>query len=692
MFFSKCVKERKDNMFRFKKISSKLLFNILPITIVSLVTVTIVCVIAAMDTIVPQLVEKMEAVLDKNEAEIQIMMGEVENTTSEFAKLFGITAQKGDSLEHYEKILEADIEEHDMIVAIGLFMDPEAWGNTNIYYAESGGTISKVDLGEETFTDQEWFQTCKSTGQGYYTDTYVDTTIGILMTSYVYPIMDADGKFLGVVNTDIDMSSVQAVIDAIQVGETGRAKLISTEGAYLAGAPAEKILNGNIADDTESGMSAVIDEILANESGKTVFYEDGVDRSLYYKHLQNHDWILTIDIDRNEFNQGIMKLLRDAVLVIICASAFIVVLIKLVAGGIAKSVIQVKNMSASMAGGDFSIDKLHQKTHDEIGVMTESLNEMLEANRNEMLSIAENSNIVGENCSILQTAVKELQAGFEKINHAIHAISSSMMDNSATTEELTASITEIKERVTNLSQRATESENMSREIKGRAQKIEEVSTESFDHAINLSNQFEKRLQVSIENAKVVNDIESMADAIFDIAEQINLLSLNASIEAARAGEHGKGFAVVAGEIGKLANQTSDTVSGIQMTVSKVKESVDILANDSKEVINFITENVTPDYRSFVDTSKQYEKDAEDIQELATYVADIASHLKSTMDDVNIAVQNIAEASQSAAEESTVILENVEMVSEQVENVGEISTKQREISNTLDQVVGRYKLH
>lgn len=679
-------------MFRFKKISSKLLFNILPITIVSLITVMIVCVIAAMDTIVPQIVDKMEAILGKNEAEIQIMMGEVENTTSEFAKMFGVTAKKGASLEDYEKIMEANIRDYDMIVAMGLFMDPEAWGNTNIYYAESGGTISKVDLGEETFTDQEWFQSCKSTGQGYYTDTYVDTTIGILMTSYVYPIMDADGKFLGVVNTDIDMSCVQAAIDGIQVGETGRAKLISTEGAYLSGVPAEKILNGNIADDTESGMSAVIDEILANESGKTVFYEDGVDRSLYYKHLQNHDWILTIDIDRNEINQGIVVLLRNAIIVIAATSILMIVLIRLIAGGIAKAVIRVKDMSASMAGGDFSIDKLHQKTHDEIGVMTESLNEMLEANRNEMLSIAENSNIVGENCSILQTAVKELQAGFEKINHAIHAISNSMMDNSATTEELTASITEIKERVTNLSQRATESENMSREIMGRAQKIEEVSTESFDHAMNLSNQFEKRLQVSIENAKVVNDIESMADAIFDIAEQINLLSLNASIEAARAGEHGKGFAVVAGEIGKLANQTSNTVSGIQMTVAKVKESVDILANDSKEVINFITENVTPDYRSFVDTSKQYEKDAEDIQELATYVADIASHLKSTMDDVNIAVQNIAVASQDAAEESTVILDNVEMVSEQVENVGEISMKQREISNTLDQVVGRYKLH
>lgn len=679
-------------MFRFKKMSSRLLFNILPMTIIALFTVTIVCIVTATKTIAPQLIEKMNAILDKNEIEIQTMLEDAENMTSDFAKIFGVTAKPNSSLEEYEKLMASYIQESETIVAIGVFMDPDAWGSvTNIYYAEAGGTISKVDLGDQSFADRTWFKTCKETGDNYYTETYVDDTIGILMTSFVAPIFDASGKFIGVVNTDIDMSPVQEAVDAIQIGRTGTAKLIADTGTYLSGVAPEKILNVNIAEDTESGLSKVIDVILANESGKLYYFENGDERSLYYKHIQNYDWILLLDISKAEINEGILRLMIESGIVILIASVLMIILIKLVANGIAKSVTEVKDMSESMAKGDFSIEKLRQKSIDELGMMTVALNEMLEANRTEMLSIAENSNVVGENCGVLQTAVSELQDGFHKIDQAIHAISGAMMDNSSTTEELTSSIAEIKENVTNLAQRATESENMSREIMGRAKEIESVSTKSFDHAMELSGQFERRLQSSIDNAKVVNDIETMAGAIFDIAEQINLLSLNASIEAARAGEHGKGFAVVAGEIGKLANQTSDTVAGIQSTVTKVKESVDTLAEDSKAVIDFITDNVTPDYRSFVDTSKQYEKDAEAIQELAVYVAEIASHLKNTMDEVNKAVKNIADASEEAAGESAVILDSVSMVSGQVENVGEISSKQREISHTLDQVVSRYKL-
>ena len=182
----------------------------------------------------------------------------------------------------------------------------------------------------------------------------------------------------------------------------------------------------------------------------------------------------------------------------------------------------------------------------------------------------------------------------------------------------------------------------------------------------------------------------MADAISEIAEQINLLSLNASIEAARAGEQGKGFAVVAGEIGNLANQTSNTVTNIQNTVAMVKESVEVLSRDSRSLIEFITQNVTPDYQAFVDTSQQYENDAKSIQDLSTYLADIASQLKNTMEDVNLAIHNIASASQDAAEKSSAILENVDTVSNHVENVGDISTQQKEVSHTLDDVVGRYK--
>lgn len=679
-------------MFHFKRISSKLLFNILPLTLVALLTVTGVCVISATSGLAVHIIEKMQAVLDKNEADVEAILGKAENITEDLAQIIGMSTEKSSELGGFTDLMSSEIQGSDLIVAMGLFMDPDGWGKEeSLYYVESNQSVSKVDLGDMAYTDLDWYKTCKTTGNSCYTETYIDETAGILMTSFVSPIYSKDGKFIGVINTDLDMSVIQEKVDTIQVGESGRAKLITGTGYYLSGVSEDKIFNVPIAEDTESGLSQVITEILQKESGNVVYQQDGEERSLYFKKMDNYDWYMLLDINRNELNQTIVDLLGRAGIVILVSGAIITFLIILVANGIARPIVAVKNMSEKMAEGDFSIEALKQKGRDEVGNMTASLNEMLAANRSEMQAIAENSNTVGENCGVLQQAVKELEDGFNIINQAIHSISGAMMDNSATTEELTASVSEIKESVSNLATRASESENMSKDIMERAKKIEENSSKSFDNAMNLTTQFEKKLEVSIENAKVVNDIESMADAIFEIAEQINLLSLNASIEAARAGEHGKGFAVVAGEIGKLASQTSDTVSHIQAIVEKVRESVAALAGDSREVIQFINQQVTPDYRSFADTSKQYEVDAENMKELSAYVAGIATQLKQTMEDVNVAIQSIAVASQDAAEESTVILTNVENVSEQVKNVEDISSKQREISKTLDSVVGRYKL-
>ena len=96
----------------------------------------------------------------------------------------------------------------------------------------------------------------------------------------------------------------------------------------------------------------------------------------------------------------------------------------------------------------------------------------------------------------------------------------------------------------------------------------------------------------------------MANVISEIADQINLLSLNASIEAARAGEAGKGFAVVASEIGSLATSTAEAVGQIQNTISQVQNAFDSLTKDAQNMLGFVVNDVTPDYSNFVEVAKK----------------------------------------------------------------------------------------
>ena len=183
----------------------------------------------------------------------------------------------------------------------------------------------------------------------------------------------------------------------------------------------------------------------------------------------------------------------------------------------------------------------------------------------------------------------------------------------------------------------------------------------------------------------------MAEAISDIASQINLLSLNASIEAARAGEHGKGFAVVANEIGSLAGQTADTVAHIKDLVEKVQSAVNNLSKDSSEILNFIGTKVTPDYNEFVNTAKQYGKDAESMGEIVEYLNKMTQEIERTTGQVSQAIQLIAESSSHAADESSNIINNVEEVSEHAKNVDRTAKEQKAVSEELNGMIHKFKL-
>ena len=677
-----------------KKISTKLLAMILPVMVLGLVAVVAICSYFSINTISDEIAERMMKTVETSTDDISASMGTYERDTIDVALAIGQTISDDMDVSKYDNIMEQAILNNDLISAMGFFIEPGYYNDQESvfsYLGESDGEVSKADLGEFAYTGTDWYMAVQESNTYYYSEPYVDETYGILMISYVQPIYDHSGKFIGAVNTDVDMSSIQTLVDNISIGKTGKAVLINSEGVYLTNTDTDKVMNVNIAKEKGGLFKSHAKEILSSDSGNFLSTKDGVTYRTYYEKIQQYDWILLVGMERSEISESMNGLVESSIIASVIAIIICAIMIFVTSRKIAGSIVKVKDMSAKMAEGDFSIEPMKVKGKDEIAQMTEALNEMLDSNRNEMLQISYNSKTVGSNCDTLEQAVEELEESFEEINQSIQVISSAMMDNSATTEELTASVTEVKETVANLANKASESEAMSKEIMNRARQIGKESTENFDHAMELSRQYEKRLQTSIENSKVVNEIGTMADAISEIAEQINLLALNASIEAARAGEQGKGFAVVAGEIGNLANETSSTVTNIQNTVTKVKESVEVLSKDSRALIEFISKNVTPDYRAFVDTSHQYENDAQSIQDLASYLADIASQLKATMEDVNLAIHNIASASQDAAEKSSSILENVDTVSGHVENVGDISEQQKEVSNILDDVVGKYKL-
>lgn len=676
-----------------KKISTKLFVGIVPFVCAAMILILVSCSLVAKNQLNEQIEKKMTAIMNETELNISSFMAESEITTRAFAEQIGYMAKSREDVAGYEQLVYQYMRDNEFITAIGVFLDKNYFktNDVNFYWVQSGDEFMSVDLTGEDLTDQDWYIACRDTGEDFYTETYVDTTIGILMTSFVTPIHDKNGNFMGVVNTDIDMSAVQDIVNGIKVGDTGFARLVSKTGMYLSGVEADRILVDSIETDTTYGAGTIMNRVLNSETVHEQISGTAGKYSVFTSAFDNYDWILMVIQSQAEINQGVSIMSKYSAIIGIVMLTLCVMAIAMLSHKITKPLKNVQDMSEKLAGGDFTVPQLKCSGKDEIAMMSGSLNEMLSANREEMLSIKQSAENVDDNCENLQNAVIQLQDSVDEISNFVQQISSVMMDNSATTQELTAAVTEVKHTVTNLADKAQDSQNTCNEIMDRAQKIHGKTAESYDNAMQMTKEYENKLSTSIENSKVVEKIGIMADAINEIADQINLLSLNASIEAARAGEAGKGFAVVAGEIGSLAAQTSSTVASIQDTIALVKEAVGVLATNSGDLVKFVNEKIAPDYEAFVDTAIKYESDAQSMQELSSYVSDISGNLRSTMDEVNHAIQSIAQASQKAAENSSNIVGSVDQVTGNVENVEIISKQQKEISEELGNLVKRYSL-
>lgn len=656
--------------------------------------ITLICVCLGIGIGIYSIIESSNTITENTQNQMMVLAKQVGNTVeesldSDFAYLEGIATNPMVCSSDVDKV-----EQKEYLQSLAAER-----GAKDIGVADLNGQTLTGDM--QTYADisgREYFKTAME-GKRAASDPIEDSTNpGVMIMQTAVPVY-SDGAIIGVLYMLHDGTYLSSITNQVSFGETGTAYMINSEGTNIAHPDANKVLNQEnaIKQGASNAASAslvnTLKTVLQGGNGYSVYEYEGVKKCVGYSDVPDYNWHVVVSAAYNEMYAGTENIKTGVTIITLVAIAIFSALGFFITGNLIAPVIGVKEELERIAGGDFSKEiptKLIKKK-DETGVLAkalkktqDSLKEALEKVNGQAERVMSYANEQGGN-------VKALLENVENVSATTEELSASAEETAASTAQMTTAANEAQKAVENIAGRAQDGARTAAEINDRANELQNSSMESQKNATEMYRQSLKTLQQAIEESKKVDEINQLSNAILSITSQTNLLALNASIEAARAGEAGKGFAVVATEIGKLADDSQQSVNQIKEVTEDVIHSVENLNRCATDILTFLDEIVMADYEKMVNTGKQYKGDAEQVNEMVSDLSATSQELFAMISNIVTAMGEVATATEESATGATTIAESNSDIAQKTEEVSTLAKGTMESAEELKNAISVFKL-
>lgn len=400
-------------------------------------------------------------------------------------------------------------------------------------------------------------------------------------------------------------------------------------------------------------------------------------------------WYISASTYMMDFNSGADEILNTLFISLAVALIIGAIIIYFFANSFSKPLIEIAEKAEKIADGDLTVAITHVKNKDEIGDLAKGFNHMITNLKAMIKDIDEASQQVASTSEELMASSEQTSKATELITESIQQIAVGSEASFKGTIHSTEFVSEISKGMDQISlniQNVTDSSyNTSQTAKTGNETIKD-SIQQMNLVHDSTDELSKVIASLGEKSQEISQVISL---ITNIAEQTNLLALNAAIEAARAGEHGKGFAVVADEVRKLAEQSGHATKEVSQLVMEIQKEVDqtITAMDEGQKL------VKNGMHSVNEAGKAFNEIANQVEEVSTQIQDVSAAIEEINAGVEQLVLSINEA-QKIAEQSSGYSQNVASSAEEqnasMEEIASASSMLADMAEKLHRTVASFK--